>query len=115
MHNFCIDFLFLLENLITSKTEVDSSTLKIGNVVIETIAISGNAGIRTAPIKTSFKAIIYVSLASYISYGQQGNTSQTLHDSNDIIIRNKALRFYSNGNQTVNLIPNCNIRKTDKF
>ena len=92
-----------MENLISSKIEEDNNILKIGNIVIETIVVSGNAGVRTAPIKTSFKAIIYVSLVSYISYGQQGNTSQTLHDSDDFIIKNKVLRFYANGNQTVNV------------
>ena len=47
-----------LENLISSKTEEDNTILKIGNVVIETISVPGNAGIRTASIKTSFKNII---------------------------------------------------------
>lgn len=92
-----------MENLISSKIEEDSNILKIGNVVIETINVSGSVGVRTTSIKTNFKNIIYVSLASYISYGQEGNTSQTLHDSDDFIIKNKVLRFYANGNQTVNV------------
>lgn len=92
-----------LENLISSKTEEDNNILKIGNVVIETISVAGSVGVRTTSIKTNFKNIIYVSLVSYISYGQEGNTSQTLHDANDFIIKNKELRFYANGNQTVNV------------
>ena len=92
-----------MENLISSKTEEDNNILKIGNVVIETINVSGSVGVRTTSIKTNFKNIIYVSLAPYITYGQQENTTQTIHDSNDSIIRNKTLSFYSNGNQTVNV------------
>ena len=81
----------------------DTTIFKFGNLVIETIGISGREGVRTANVKTNFKNIIYVSLAPYITYGQQENTTQTIHDSNDSIIRNKTLSFYSNGNQTVNV------------
>ena len=92
-----------LENLISSKIENSNAILKIGNVVIETISVPGNVGIRTATIKTSFKNIISVSLNSYITFGQQVDTAQSIHDSNDYIIRNKSLRFYCNGNQTVDV------------
>ena len=92
-----------LENLISSKTEGDNSILKIGNVVIETISVPGNVGIRTATIKTSFKNIISVSLNPYITFGQQVDTAQSIHDDNNYIIRNKSLRFYCNGNQTINV------------
>ena len=92
-----------LENLISSKTEGNNSTLKIGNVVIETISIVGSAGIRTATLKTSFKNIISISLTPYITYGQQVDSTQSIHDSNDYIIKNKSLRFYCNGNQTVDV------------
>ena len=92
-----------MENLITSKIENDIKILKIGNVVIETISVPGREGIRTAATKTNFKEIISVSLTSYISYGQQANTSQTIHDGNSYIIQNKRLRFYCNGNQTVDI------------
>ena len=92
-----------LENLITSKIENDIKILKIGNVVIENISVPGREGIRTAKIKTDFKNIISISLASYISYGQQVNSSQSIHDADSYIITNKSLRFYSNNNQTINV------------
>ena len=92
-----------LENLISSKTEGNNSILKIGNVVIENISIPGGTGIRTATLKTSFKNIISISLSPYITYGQQENSSQSIHDEDNYIIRNKSLRFYCNGNQTVNI------------
>ena len=93
-----------LENLSTIyNMQGDTTIFKFGNLVIETIGISGREGVRTANVKTNFKNIIYVSLAPYITYGQQENTTQTIHDSNDSIIRNKTLSFYSNGNQTVNV------------
>ena len=93
--------LYRLENLITSKTEEDNTILKIGNVVIENISIPGGAGIRTAAVKTSFKNIISISLNPYITFGQQVDTAQSIHDDDNYIIRNKLLRFYCNGNQTV--------------
>ena len=92
-----------MENLISSKTEGGNSILKIGNVVIETITVPGGIGVRTATIKTNFKKIIFVSLTPYITYGQEVNSSQSIHDSNAYIISNKILRFYSNGNQTVDI------------
>ena len=92
-----------VENLISSKTEENNTILKIGNAVIENISIPGSAGIRTATVKTSFKHIIHVSLTPYITYGQQENSSQSIHDDDNYIIRNKSLRFYCNGNQTVNV------------
>ena len=92
-----------MENLISSKTEENNVILKIGNVVIETISVPGREGIRTATLKTSFKNIISISLTPYITYGQQGNSSQSIHDDDNYIIRNKSLRFYCNGNQTVNV------------
>ena len=92
-----------LENLISSKTEGNNSILKIGNVVIENISITGSTGIRTAKLKTSFKNIISVSLTPYITYGQQVDSIQSIHDSNSYILSNKSLRFYCNGNQTVDI------------
>jgi len=81
----------------------NNTVLKFGNFVIENISVSGSTGIRTATVKTSFKSIISISLSPYISYGQQENTIQAIHDSDDYIIKNKSLRFYCNGNQTVNV------------
>jgi hypothetical protein len=92
-----------LENLISSKTENDNSILKIGNVVIEKISVPGGTGIRTGIIKTDFKEIISISLTPYISYGQEVNTSQSVHDGDNYIIQNKRLRIYCNANQTVNI------------
>ena len=92
-----------LENLISSRNEGRNTILKIGNVVIENITIPGNAGIRTAILKTSFKSIISVSLTPYITYGQQVDSIQSIHDSNSYILSNKSLRFYCNGNQTVDI------------
>ena len=92
-----------LENLISSRNEGRNTILKIGNVVIENITIPGNVGIRTAILKTSFKSIISVSLTPYITYGQQVDSIQSIHDSNSYILSNKSLRFYCNGNQTVDI------------
>ena len=92
-----------LENLISSRNEGSNTILKIGNVVIENITIPGTVGIRTAILKTSFKNIISVSLTSYITYGQQVDSIQSIHDSNSYILSNKSLRFYCNGNQTVDI------------
>ena len=92
-----------LENLISSRNEGRNTILKIGNVVIENITIPGTVGIRTAILKTSFKNIISVSLTSYITYGQQVDSIQSIHDSNSYILSNKSLRFYCNGNQTVDI------------
>ena len=92
-----------LENLISSKTEGNNRILKIGNVVIENISIPGSTGIRTAKLKTSFKNIIFVSLTPYITYGQEVDSAQVLHDNNEYIIKNKSLRFYCNGHQTVDI------------
>ena len=92
-----------LENLISSKTEEYNSILKIGNVVIENISIPGSTGIRTATLKTSFKNIIFISLTPYITYGQQVDSTQSIYDSSNYIISSKSLRFYCNGNQTVDV------------
>ena len=92
-----------VENLISSKTERDNAILKIGNVVIENISVPGKEGIRTAAVKTSFKNIISISLTPYITYGQQVDSTQSIHDSSDYIILSKSLRFYCNGNQTVDV------------
>ena len=92
-----------LENLISSKTERYNSILKIGNVVIENISIPGSTGIRTATLKTSFKNIIFISLTPYITYGQQVDSTQSIYDSSNYIISSKSLRFYCNGNQTVDV------------
>ena len=92
-----------LENLISSKTEGDNVILNIGNVAIEKISVPGRAGIRKVKLKTSFKNIISISLTSYITYGQEANSSQSIHDGNEYIIANKSLRFYCNGNQTVDI------------
>ena len=95
--------LYKLENLISSKTERDNAILKIGNVVIENISVPGREGIRTAAVKTSFKNIISISLTPYITYGQQVDSTQSIHNSSDYIISNKSLCFYCNGNQTVDV------------
>ena len=95
--------MYRFENLISSKTEANNTILKIENVVIENISIPGSAGIRTATVKTSFKHIISVSLTPYITYGQQVDSAQSIHDDNKYIIANKSLRFYCNGDQTVNV------------
>lgn len=92
-----------LENLISSRNEGNNSILKIGNVVIETISIAGSVGIRTATLKTSFKNIIFISLTPYITYGQQVDSTQSIYDSSNYIISSKSLRFYCNGNQTVDV------------
>ena len=95
--------MYRLENLITFKSKNDLKILKIGNMVVENISIPGGTGIRTGIIETDFKEIISITLTPYISYGQQVDTSQSVHDGNNYIIQNKRLRIYCNGNQTVDI------------
>ena len=93
-----------LENLSTIYNRYDNATvLKFGDLVIENITVSGGLGVRIAKIQTNFKKIISVSLTPYVTYGQQTNSSQTIHDAESYIITNKSLRFYCNGNQTVDV------------
>ena len=93
-----------LENLSTIYNRYNNATvLKFGDLVIENITVSGGLGVRTAKIQTNFKKIISVSLTPYVTYGQQTNSSQTIHDAESYIIKNKSLRFYCNGNQTVDV------------
>ena len=93
-----------LENLSTIYNRYNNATvLKFGDLVIENITVSGGLGVRIAKIQTNFKKIIFVSLTPYITYGQQTNSSQTVHDTESYIITNKLLRFYCNGNQTVDV------------
>lgn len=103
MYSSNLDKFSTVENLISSKIEDSNAILKIGNVVIENISVPGGTGIRTATLKTSFKNIISISLTPYITYGQQVDSAQSIHDSSDYIISNKSLRFYCNGNQTVDV------------
>ena len=91
-----------LENLSQIFENSGNVIFKFGSLVIETISVPGREGIRTAAVKTSFKNIISISLSPYITYGQQENSSQSIHDDDNYIIRNKSLRFYCNGDQTVN-------------
>ena len=96
--------MYRLENLSTIYNRYDNATvLKFGDLVIENITVSGGLGARVTKIQTNFKKIISVSLNPYITYGQQINSSQTIYDSESYIITNKLLRFYCNGNQTVNV------------
>ena len=93
-----------MENLLTIYNRYNNATvLKFGDLVIENITVSGGLGVRIAKIQTNFKKIISVSLTPYINYGQQTNSSQTVHDTESYIITNKLLRFYCNGNQTVDV------------
>ena len=93
-----------LENLSTIYNRYNNATvLKFGDLVIENITVSGGLGVRIAKIQTNFKKIISVSLTPYVTYGQQTNSSQTIHDAESYIITNKSLRFYCNGNQTVDV------------
>ena len=96
--------LYRFENLSTIYNRYNKATvLKFGDLVIENITVSGGLGVRIAKIQTNFKKIISVSLTPYINYGQQTNSSQTVHDTESYIITNKLLRFYCNGNQTVDV------------
>ena len=92
-----------MENLSQIFENSGNVIFKFGSLVIETISVPGREGIRTAAVKTSFKNIISVSLTPYITYGQQANSSQSIHDADSYIITSKSLRFYCNGNQTVNI------------
>ncbi|MFC2422527.1 phage tail protein [Fusobacterium polymorphum] len=90
-----------LENLISFNS--DNNIIKIGNVVIENISVPGRSGVRTTAVKTDFKKIISINLNSSITFGQQISSSQSIHDSFDYVIKNKSLRLYANGNQTVDV------------
>ena len=90
-----------LENLISFNST--DSIVKIGNLVIETISVSGYAGIRTGHIRTNFKKIYSVSLTGFVNKGQTegGLMQQVMHTAFEQIEKTKTFEFYTAGNQTI--------------
>lgn len=100
------DFVFrfsTVENLIGFNS-VDN-IIKIGKIVIETIDVIGNAGIRTGYIKTNFKRIFSINLVGFITKGQNEShlMQQVMHTTGDDIVKNKFFQLYTAGNQTVSV------------
>ena len=94
-----------MENLITLQSEDFNSFIKIGNIVIETIDVPGNSGIRIGNIKTNFKKIYCFFLTGYITKGQSQENlmRQVIHSGTNEMIFNKKIEFYAAGNQTITL------------
>lgn len=90
-----------LENLISFNST--DSIVKIGNLAIETISVSGYAGIRTGHIRTNFKKIYSVSLTGFVNKGQTegGLMQQVMHTAFEQIEKTKTFEFYTAGNQTI--------------
>lgn len=90
-----------LENLISFNST--DSIVKIGNLAIETISVSGYAGIRTGHIRTNFKKIYSVSLTGFVNKGQTevGLMQQVMHTGFEQIEKTKTFEFYTAGNQTI--------------
>lgn len=94
-----------MENLISLKSEDSNNFIKIGNIVIETIDVPGNNGIRIGNIKTNFKKIYCVFLTGYITKGQSQENlmRQVIHSGTNEMVFNKKIEFYAAGNQTITL------------
>ena len=93
--------LYRLENLISFNST--DNIVKIGNLVIETVTISGYAGVRTGHVKTNFKNIYSISAIGLANKGQTAESlmRQVMHTGTDQITRTKTFEFYAADNQTL--------------
>lgn len=93
--------MYRLENLI--KFNSVDNVIKIGNFVIETVQVTGYAGIRTGHIRTNFKKIYSVSLTGFVNKGQTevALMQQVMHTGFEQIEKTKTFEFYTAGNQTI--------------
>ena len=90
-----------LENLISfNRTD---NIIKVGNLVIETVTISGYAGVRTGHVKTNFKNIYSISAIGFANKGQTAESlmRQVMHSGAEEIVKNKSFQLYASGNQTI--------------
>ena len=90
-----------LENLISfNRTD---NIIKVGNLVIETVTISGYAGVRAGHVKTNFKNIYSISAIGFANKGQTAESlmRQVMHTGTDQITRTKTFEFYAADNQTL--------------
>lgn len=92
-----------LENLISFNST--DSIVKIGNLAIEIIDISGNFAIRRGYIKTNFKRIYSIHLVDFVNKGQSEEAlmQQVMHSGAEQIVKNKFFELYAAGNQTVSV------------
>ena len=90
-----------LENLISFNST--DNIIKIGNFVIETVAIVGYSGVRTGRIKTNFKNIYSISTIGFANKGQTAESlmRQIMYTGTDQITRTKTFEFYAADSQTV--------------
>jgi putative uncharacterized protein FNV0816 len=92
---------YRLENLISfNRTD---NIIKVGNLVIETVTISGYAGVRTGHVKTNFKNIYSISAIGFANKGQTAESlmRQVMHSGAEEIVKNKSFQLYASGNQTI--------------
>ena len=90
-----------MENLISfNRTD---NIIKVGNLVIETVTISGYAGVRTGHVKTNFKNIYSISAIGFANKGQTAESlmRQVMHSGAEEIVKNKSFQLYASGNQTI--------------
>ena len=92
-----------LENLISFDS--DNNIIKIGKVVIETVFVPGNSGLRTGYIKTNFKKIYSVNFIGFANKGQLDDSlmKQMMHTGFDQIANTKTFEFYAAGNQSLSV------------
>ena len=83
----------------------DDNIIKIGNIAIETVFVSGNAGLRTGHIKTNFKKIYSVNFVGFANKGQSDDSlmKQMMHSGFDQIANTKTFEFYAAGNQSLSI------------
>ena len=93
--------MYRLENLISFNST--DNIIKIGNLVIETVEVTGYAGVRIAHIKTNFKKIYSISAIGFANKGQTADSlmRQVMHTGTDQIARTKTFEFYAADSQTL--------------
>ena len=97
----CLNFLIRIENLI-SFNQIDN-IIKIGNLCIETVFISGYSGLRTGHIKTNFKKIYSIYTIGFANKGQSDESlmRQVMHTGFEQITNTKTFEIYAAGNQSL--------------
>ena len=90
-----------LENLISFNST--DNIVKIGNLLIETVQVTGYAGIRTGHIRTNFKKIYSISAIGLANKGQTAESlmHQVMHTGAEQIVRSKTFEFYAADSQTL--------------
>ena len=92
-----------VENLINFNS--DDNIIKIGNVAIETVFVSGNAGLRIGHIKTNFKKIYSVNFIGFANKGQSDDSlmKQMMHTGFEQVVSTKTFEFFAAGNQSLSI------------